>query len=176
MTEVLIERHPDAPLTAADATAIIEGGIDCRALHRIDWHRSLLSVDGRQMICHITSPDLESVRIALRSSPRLMQADIWSCIVQDAPGLTLEELAQANVLASFRFEHPATPEEFDSIIGLGGICLKNHRVRVLRSFIASDCRRVICLCAAADAESVRIALRDSKPAVERVWAFRQFKS
>ena len=62
MTEVIVERHPDRPMTAADATAIIEGGNDCRAVHRLTWHRSLLSADGQRMMCHLTSPDLESVR------------------------------------------------------------------------------------------------------------------
>lgn len=174
MTEVLIERHPDAPLTAADATAIIEGGNDCRAIHRLTWHRSLLSNDGQQMLCHLTSPDLESVRIALKSAPVPMEVDIWSCTVTDAPGLTLDELAQANVLASFRSELPFTREQLASVDGSSGVCLKNHRVRLLRTFTASDRRRVIGLCSAADAESVRIALRDATLPVERVWAFRQF--
>lgn len=174
MTEVLVERHPDAPLTTTDAAAIIEGGNACREIHRLEWHRSLLSVDGQQMICHLTGPDLESVRIALKSSPRLMRADVWSCTVRDPPGITREDLTHANVLVSFRFELPASPEELEAVLGSGNICLTSHRVRMLRAFIASDRRRVICLCAAADAESVRIALRESRPPVDRVWAFRQF--
>lgn len=174
MTEVLIERRPDAPLTAADASAIIQGGNDCRAIHRLTWHRSLLSGDGQQMICHLTSPDLESVRIALKSARMPMEVEIWACSITDAPGLTLDELAQANVLASFRAEVPFTSEQLASLDGLNNVCLKNHRVRLLRTFTASDRRRAICLCLAADAESVRIALREATLPVDRVWAFRQF--
>jgi len=176
MTEVLIERHPETPLSAADAADIIESGNDCRAIHRLAWNGSFLSSDGQQMICHLTSPDVESVRIALRKASKPMPADVWACSVHDSAGLTREELARANVLASFRFQGPAEPEELEAILGFGSICLSNQRARVLRSFIGSDRRRVICLCSAADAESVRIALRDSKPPVDRIWAFRQFNS
>lgn len=174
MTEVIVERHPDRPFTAADANAIIEGGNDCRAIHRLTWHRSLLAADGTQMICHLSSPDLESVRIALNSGPQPARTEIWACTVRDAPDLTLEALAQANILASWRFESPVTPEELGSIEAYGGVCLQHHRVRVLRTFIASNRRRVMSLCSAADAESVRLALRDAEPPVERVYAFQQF--
>ena len=174
MTEVIVERHPDQPMNAADATAIIEGGQDCRSIHRLTWHRSLLSADGQRMICHLTSPDLESVRIALKSAPQLMKTDIWACAVHDAPGLTPVELAQANVLVSFRFEQPMTPEELESIEGYGRACWQSHRVRLLRAFVASDRRRVLCLCLAADAESVRLALRDATPPFERICALQQF--
>lgn len=174
MTEVIVERHPFEPLTAADAAAIIAGGDDCRAIHRLTWHRSLLSADGQQMICHLTSPDLESVRLALKMGPQPMSFDVWSCTVRDAPGLSNAELAQANVLAGFKFERPVTAEALTVIEGNAGVCLKNHRVRSLRSFISSDGRRVICLCRAADAESVRIALRESELPVERVYALQQF--
>jgi len=174
MTEVIIERHPDAPLSTADAVAIIKGGNECRAIHRLTWHRSLLSSDGQQMICHVTSPDLESVRIALKSGGQPMRADVWSLSIRDAPNLTLEELARANVLASWNLGAPATAEQLDTIEQCGGVCSKSHRVRFLRSYVASDRRRVLSLCAAADAESVRLALRDAEPPVQRVWAFRQF--
>jgi len=174
MTEVIIERHPDQPLTAADALAIVEGGIDCRAIHRLTWHRSLLAADGWQMICHVSSPDLESVRIALKSGPKPARTEVWSCTVRDTSELTPADLAQANVLARWKFDEPVTAEELESIEGYGGACLRDHRVRTLRTFISSDRRRVLCLCQAADAESVRIALRELKPSAERVCAFQQF--
>jgi hypothetical protein len=174
MTEVIVERHPHHPLTAADAVAIIEGGDDCRSIHRLIWHRSLLSADGQQMLCHLTSPDLESVRIALKTGPQLINTEVWACTVRDAPGLTEVELAQANVLVSFRFEQAVTPAELESLEGCGDVCLQNHRVRLLRAFIAGDRRRVLGLFLAADAESVRLALRDAKPPFERICSFQQF--
>ena len=174
MTEVIIERHPDQPLTPADAVAIIEGGNDCRAIHRLTWHGSLLSADGQQMVCHLTSPDVESVRIALKGALRPMKVDVWPCTVRDAPDLDPAELERANVLACFRFERQVAPDELTAIESGAGICLQNQRVRVLRTFVASNGRRALCLCLAADAESVRIALRVAQPKVELISAVQHF--
>ena len=103
-----------------------------------------------------------------------LRAEVWSCTLRDAPGLDQEQLARANVFASWRFDDPVALEELDSIDASAAVCLRNHRVRLLRTFIANDRRRVICLCLAADAESVRLALRDAKRPVERIWPLRQF--
>ena len=173
MTEVLVERHAPQPLTAADIAQMIEDAAGCGGIHRVDRHLSLLSTDGRELLCHFSSPDLESVRLALKAQ-RPMPAEVWACSLRDAPDLTADELAQTNVLASWRFEAPVAFEELESIDASRAVCLRTHRVRFLRTFVASDRRRVICLCQAADAESVRLALRESKQPVERVWAFRQF--
>jgi hypothetical protein len=174
MTEVLIERHPDEPLSGEDAVGIIEGGQDCRSIHRLDWHRSLLSTDGRHMLCHLTSPDLESARIALRNAPPQMRAEIWACTWRDEPDVTHDELGQANVLASWKFEQPLRLEELEATTGRGNASAQGG-VRFLRTFIASDRKRVICLCQAPDIESVRVALRGARP-FERLFAFRQFRA
>jgi hypothetical protein len=173
MTEVLVERHVEEPLTDWALAAMSEKGSSCLELHRVHWYRSLLSADGRDLICHFAAADVESVRTVVRSQGPL-RGKIWSCTSRDAAGVTNDELSRANVLASWSFEQPVALEELQSIDASVAVCLRNHRVRFLRSIIAADCRRVICLCLAADAESVRIALRDAERPVERVWAFRQF--
>jgi hypothetical protein len=172
MTEVLIERHPDERLSGEDAVAIIEGGKDCRAIHRLDWHGSLLSTDGRHMLCHLTCPDLESARIVLKNAPAQMRTEIWACTWRDEPDVTRDELGQANVLASWKFEHPLPLAELEATSGRGHASAQGG-VRVLRTFIATDRKRVICLCLGRDTESVRVALRDRQP-FERLFAFRQF--
>ncbi|MEO8179024.1 MAG: hypothetical protein ABI895_09345 [Deltaproteobacteria bacterium] len=173
MTEVLVERHRDEPLTDADMARMIEQGSGCLALHRVRWNRSLLSSDGRELLCHFSSVDAESVRLALRALGSL-HAVAWACTVHDAPGLTGDELARANVLVSSRFEAPLAFEELTSQ-GDGAACLLNHRVRFVRTLLSTDRRRRISLCQAPDAESVRVALREAQAPVERVWAFRQFR-
>jgi len=172
MTEVLVESHWEEPLTDADVGRMIEDGSGCLALHRVHRNRSLLSFDGRELLCHFSSADAESVRLSLRalSAPR---GTLWACTVHDAPGFTDDELAQANVLVSSKFEAPVAFEELPSQ-GDGAVCLRNHRVRVVRTFVSTDRRRMIFLCRAPDAESVRIALRETKAPAERIWAFRQF--
>jgi hypothetical protein len=172
MTEVLVERHWDKPLTDKDMATMIEDGSGCMALHRVHWKGSLLSVDGRELLCHFSSPDAESVRIGLQAlrSPR---GAVWAVTVQDAPGVTVDDLARANVLVSSRFEAPVAFHELTSQ-GDGALCLRSHRVRFVRTLLSTDRRRMISLAVAPDAESVRIALREAKAPVERVWAFRQY--
>lgn len=172
MTEVLVESHWEVPRTDADVAMMIEDGSGCLALHRVRRNRSLLSADGRELVCHFSAADAESVRIALRAlgAPR---CSAWAGTLHDAPGLTDDELAQANVLVGSKFESSIGFLELASE-GDGAPCLQNHRVRFVRTFVSTDRRRMISLCRAPDAESVRIALREAKAPVERVWAFRQF--
>lgn len=172
MTEVLCERHWEQPLTEADITRMIERGSGCLGLHRVKWNRSLLATDGREQLCHFSSADAESVRLALQTlgAPR---GNVWACTVRDAPGLTPDELALANVLVSSRFEALVVGEALMPE-GEGAACLRTHRVRCVRTYLATDRRRMVSLWRAPDAESVRIALREAGAPVERVWAFRQF--
>jgi hypothetical protein len=173
MTEVLVERHAPEPLSEWQLATMSEAGSGCLDLHRVEWHRTLLSADARELICHFTAADLESVRSVLRAQSSL-RGEVWACTRRDAPGLSNAELLQANVFASWRFDEPVALEELEELDASTAVCLQNHRVRFLRTFISADRRRVVCLCLAADAESVRLALRDSKRPVERIFPFRQF--
>lgn len=38
----------------------------CLALHRVEWLRTLESVDSKRLLCHFRAPDAESVRVVLR--------------------------------------------------------------------------------------------------------------
>ena len=173
MTEVLVERHYEEPLTDAVMATMVEDANGCLGLHRVHWNRSLLSSDGRDLVCHFSSADAESVRIALRALGA-RGATVWACTVHDAPGFTDDERASAKVLVSSRFEAPVAFEELTSHLD-GAVCLRNHRVSVVQTLLSTDRLRMISLCRAPDAESVRIALREAKAPVERVWAFRQFQ-
>jgi len=174
MNEILVERHWDRPLTDADIAAMLESTGGCLAAHRCGWYGSLLSADGHELFCHFTGPDAESVRIALHEagSPR---GSVWTGTVHDAPGVTESALVQANVLVSRRFDEPAVLEEIQAVEDAGAGCLEAHRVRFVRTFFSRDRRRMISLYQAPDAESVRMAQRETGMPVERVWAFRQFR-
>ena len=65
MTEVLLERHWEEPLTDAAMARMVEMASGCFAVHRVQWNRSLLAADGREQLCHFSSPDVESVRLGL---------------------------------------------------------------------------------------------------------------
>jgi hypothetical protein len=173
MTEVLVERHSEQPLTDADFVRMSAAAGGCLELHRVEWRGTQLSADGRELVCQFSAADLESVRLVLKTQGSL-RARVWACTVRDAPGLSPAELAQSSVFASWSLDEPAALEELEAIDASNAVCQRNHRVRILRTFIANDRRRVVCLCRAADAESVRLALRDAVRPVERVWAYRQY--
>jgi hypothetical protein len=173
MTEVVVERRSEQPLSHADFVSMSAAASGCLDLHRVLWRGSQLSADGHELICHFSAADLESVRLALKMQGPL-RAEIWACAPRDAPGLGASELAQGNVFASWRFDEPPALEQLESIDASNAVCLQNHRVRSLRTFIAQSRRRVIGLYQAADAESLRLALREAKWPVERIWPYRQY--
>lgn len=173
MTDILVERHWDEPLTDDDIQAMFEAAGGCLAAYRCDWHGSLLSADGHELFCHFTGPDAESVRIALNEagSPR---GRVWAGTVHDAPGFTGADLSRANVLVARRFAEPVVLDEIQALEDAGAGCLDAHRVRFIRTYFSKDRRRMMCLYQAPDAESVRIAQREAGMPVERVWAFRPY--
>jgi hypothetical protein len=172
MTDVMVERHWERGLSCDDIGALFESSAGCLSAHRCEWCGSLLSSDTRDLFCHFTGPDAESVRIALyeAGSPR---GRAWSCTVHDAPGVTAEDLVHANVLVSRHFEQPVALADIQAIEDAGAGCLDTHRVRFVRTFFARDRRRMICLYRAPDAESVRLAQREAGMPVERVWAVKR---
>lgn len=174
MNDIFMERHWDKGLTDADMLAMLEKGGGCLAMHRCHWHGSLLSADGKDLFCHFSGPDAESVRIAMREagSPR---GSVWGGTIHDAPGVTATDLTKANVLVGRRFNVPAVFAEIQSLETAGQGCLETHRVRFVRTYFSTDRKRMICLYQAPDAESVRIAQREAGMPVEQVWAFRQFR-
>jgi hypothetical protein len=174
MSEILVERHWEKPLTDDDMLALFAAAGGCLAIHRCEWRGSLLSGDGRELFCHFTAPDAESVRIALHEagSPR---GSIWPGTIHDAPGSNQAELESANVVVTRRFDEPVALADIQTIEDAGAGCLENHRVRFVRTYFSTDRRRMMCLYRAPDAESVRIAQREAGMPVERVWSFRQFR-
>lgn len=172
MTHVFVERQWEQPRTDADLQQMVEDSAGCLARHRCDWNGSLLSADRRDLVCHFSGPDTESVRIALRQagSPYF---NAWAGTIHDAPGFADADLDQANVLVARRFDEPADIEAIQALEDAGKGCLDLHRVRFVRSFFALDRKRMICLYAAPDAESVRIAQREVQMPVDRVWSFQR---
>ena len=101
---LFLERTFDEPLTAED---VIEGGREsaqCFDFHRVRWHGSFLSRDGRTMICRFSAADMESARLALRD-PGTDLSRLWSGTVHKsgkpgAPSVVVERAFAAPV----RFE------------------------------------------------------------------------
>ena len=175
MSDILVERHWDQALSDSDMHTMLGSAADCLGIHRVDWHGSRLSADGHELLCHFSAADAESVRIALNQagSPR---GQVWAGTVHDAPGITDDELARANVLVSRKFEEPVAFEDVQATEHASASCLLTHRVQRVRTYLSADRRRMVSLYQAPDAESVRLALQAASIPVERVWAFRRFSA
>ena len=172
MSNVFLDRQFENPLSDDDLVAMARDSSACFDLHRVDWQESFLSEDRTRLICHYRAPDAESVRTALRSLDADMRVH-WPGTVHDAPDRTPDELLGANVIVLRNFDEPVALEDLQAVEDDNAHCLEAHRVRFMRTFFATDCRRMACLYAAPDAESVRIVQRQAGMPFDSVWAFRR---
>lgn len=171
MTDVLLERDFDPGLTPDDVMNPRDTVHDCFNMHRVEWHTSHLSTDGHRLVCHFTTPDLESIRIALRK----VKSDyrrLWNGDIYDAPGVEEQDIAAANVLVERSFEDPVSLQDIQDIEEAGTDCLESRDVRFIRSYFSRDRKRMICLYEAPDAESVRQAQREAGVPFDDAWAIR----
>jgi hypothetical protein len=174
MSDVFLERRFGASLGISEIQNILQSANGCLHMHRVDWQMSLLAADGRQMICRFNGPDAESVRIALRDANTDIGA-LWAGTVHDAPGLNRADLDAANVVVTRAFDKPVTLEKIQSIEDAGAWCLETHSVKFVRTFFSINCKRMVCIYRAPDAESVRLAQRQAGMPVDRVWGFRPIR-
>lgn len=172
MTDVIVERQWDRPRTDAELHQLVENSEECLANHRSVWLGSLLSADRRELVCHFSGPDAESVRIALRQAGS-DNVKAWASTIHDAPGFTDGDMDKANVLVARRFDEPADFDAIQALEDAGKGCLDVHRVRFIRTWFSRDRKRMICIYEAPDAESVRIAQREANMPVEKIWSFRR---
>jgi hypothetical protein len=170
MTDVIVERAWPVPLSPSDLGAMFRTASGCLDAHRVGWRGTLLSADGRNLVCQFDAPDLESVRVVMRQTGSPPGA-VWGATLHDAPGVGAEAHARANVLVTRRFDQPVSLEDIQALEDAGAGCLQRHRVGFVRTLFAIDRRRMICLYEAPDAESVRIAQREVGMPVEHVRAF-----
>lgn len=172
-TDVILERSWDPPMTEADMRVMATTPHDCFALYRVAWRGSMLSADGRDLVCHFSAPDAESARVALQQDG-VDVTGLWPGTIHDGPGVSGDEIPSGNVAVTRRFDEPVAFARIQALEEGAAACLELHRVRFLRSFFSSDRRRMICVYRAPDAESVRLAQRDAKMPVEKVWSFRRY--
>jgi len=169
MTDMFLERSFDPPLDTNRALGMALDAAGCFRLHGIRWHRSMLSSDGRRLVCWFSGPDMESVRIALRQINADVQR-LWRGTVHNAPGLEEDELRSANVLVIRSFEDPVELHDMQVIEDAGAWCLETRDVRFIRTYFAADHKRMVCLYEAPDAESVRQAQREAGVPFDDAWS------
>ena len=165
MTHLILERVFEPPLTLADVHERAQTSGWCFDLHRVGWHESFLGNGGRTLVCSFDAPDAESARIALRTSGADTRR-LWTASVHEP-----SPAATPNVLVERSFAEPIKFERAHALEEAKGWCLEQHRVRWVRSYVASDGRRTLCLYQAPDAESVRLAQHEAGLPVDAVWSF-----
>jgi hypothetical protein len=171
MTDVILERKFDPALTPDGVLQMAVHAAGCFDIHRVAWHGSLLSADGHRMCCWFSAADLESTRIALRELGDEAMV-CWRGSVHTVAGLSDEDIASANVLVERSFESAVTLQEIQDIEDAGIACLETRNVRFIRTFFAADRKRMICLYAAPDVESVCQAQRGAAVPFDEAWSFR----
>ena len=170
MTEVFIERDFEPGLTVEDVWGMVRESGHCFSLHGAHWHGSLLTAGGRRMLCHFSSPDAESVRIALRQSGTQF-GPVWPGTVHEAAIRPGADPGYSNVMVTRSWSQPVELADIQAIEEAGAWCLDAHDVQFVRTFFAADHRRMVCLYRAPDAESVRLAQTQAGMPVEHVLAF-----
>jgi hypothetical protein len=171
MTDVFVQRTFDPPLSEESFDAMSRDSANCLDLYRVQWRQSLLSADGRRLVCWFSAPDAESARLALRKAGS-HDAIPWPGTAHDSPASDAPPAAAANVVVERSFEEPVTLEEIQAIEDAGASCLETRNVKFVRTFFSLDRKRMICLYQAPDAEAVREAQRKAKMPIDSVWSFR----
>jgi hypothetical protein len=168
MSNIILERSFDPGLTGDEFMQMALNSADCLPLYRADWNESLLAADGSRLLCRFEAPDTESVR-AIARDQRAQSKMAWAGTVHRA-----DREDTANVIVERSFDEPTTVEAMQAIEDASAWCLEQRQVTFLRTFFSADCKRMLCLYNAPDAESVREAQREAKMPVERVWACRHY--
>ena len=170
MTDMLLERDFDPPLTRAEVVGMGQESGECFSLHKVEWHQSFLAAGGRRLLCWFSGPDAESVRIALRQAG-VGPHRLWRATIHDAADPAAPEWRLANVLVERHWDQPVVLEDIQAIEDAGAHCLETWNVRFARTFFSSDRTRMACLYQAPDAEAVRMAQRQAGMPLDRVWAY-----
>jgi len=169
-TDVFLQRSFDTPLTDETFWDMARQSADCLDLYRVGWRESLMSSDGRRLVCWFEAPDVESTRLALRKAGS-HQGTPWAGTVHDSPVEGAPSADAANVVVERSFETPVTLEEIQAIEDAGASCLESRGVEFVRTLFSRDGKRMVCLYKAPDAESVREAQRKAGMPVDSIWSF-----
>ena len=167
MTDLILERVFDPPLSLEVFHGRVRNSVWCFDLHKVDWHSSFMSRDGRTLVCAFSAPDVESARLALRTTGADV-ARLWIASVHSAPSPV-----NPNVIVERTLPAPDTFERLHAFEVAKAWCFEQRRVRWARSYLSADARRMLCLYEAPDVESVRSAQREAELPADAVWGFQR---
>jgi len=169
MPHILVERTFAVPRTLQE---MIDNAPDegCFSLYMVNFRWSYLATDGSRAVCCFEAPDAESVRIPLRRLGVDVSV-VWTSTLRDSPGLDRSAIVLANVLVERNFAEPVTLDSIQSTVTNSKSSSERHGVTHLRTLIARDGKRALCVYRGANIESVRSAQTDAQLPFTQVWAF-----
>jgi hypothetical protein len=170
MVEVIVERSFEDPVELAAIRAIEDRGAWCLEEQQVRFVRTWFSKDRRRMVCLYEAPGAESVLIAQRQAGMPFDR-VWSATRHPAPTGRPEPAAAGHesVIVERTFGEPTTVGAIGALLKKGRECLPRHQVAYLGAHLSADARRMLCVFLAPDAESVRIANRESGAPFDRAW-------
>ncbi len=172
MSLVIVEREFPEPELFEAIDAKGDKAAWCYQLYGIRYDGGYFAADSRSMICTYEAPDAESVRAVQRRFD-MPVSRVWSATFHQATDLAAADadaVATTDVVVERSFESAIDIDALQSREHAGQWCLDLHRVRFGHTYLALDCKRMLCLYRAPDAESVRTAQRQLDMPVDRVWS------
>ena len=165
MTHVFLERQFETPIDLDDVRQMAIDNSNCIGIYGVEWHQSHLAKDGSRLYCHFEAPDTEAMRNVLRFNHSEYNA-VWPSEIHDTGND-----GEVNVLVERSWDEPVTIADIAAIEKEGAWCLEAHNVTFLKTYFASDHKRMICLYRAPDAESVRQSQIKANMPFDDVWSF-----
>jgi hypothetical protein len=163
-----MERDFDRPHSAEEVAAASRALRWCMDLRGIQVRFRYLAVDGMRAACVCMAPDLEAMRHLARNSPKGWPKQLWPATVHDAPAAPPRP-GYALAMVERSFAQPATFETIRDA-AMRSCCFQLHRVRPVRTHVARDGRRMLCVFEAPDVEAIRYANTQAGLPYDAIWA------
>jgi Nickel responsive protein SCO4226-like len=178
MAPIVVEREFARPYDADEWNRRVHSGEWCMGRYGVKPRRHYFAVDGSRVACIFEGPDAEAVRNVGRAAGINLPKHLWTATVElgrdpDADSApTLTEAGYSLVIVERSFPEPVVFSEVQALEVAGRSCLEMRGIAFLRSYFSLDGRRMLCLYAAPDAESVRVANRQSRLPFDAAWPAR----
>jgi hypothetical protein len=173
VSKVVVERCFAEPVNFEAYAAGAREAAWCFDLYRVDWIGSYIGIEpATRMICIFEAPDAEAVRQVGRRL-EVPHERLWTATEYAAHGTVASRVTAHGcpvLLAERSAGEPVDLEDHRALEDAANACLGIHRIRIARSYVALDRRRMISIYEAPDTESVRLAQRRADLPFEYVWS------
>lgn len=165
MSLVLVERRFPQPVGLEEIHAREQQAAWCFEAHQVRPVMAYLSTDRTRMACLFDAPDAEAVRRS-QDKAGLPYEAAWAA----RPILHEDADTPAEVIVVVRtLPEPVDEAGAREAAARGAWCLEQRGCRSLRSFLAAGGRRMVCVYAGPDAESVREAQKRVGLPFDEAW-------